>query len=55
MKLWLIGSLAIYICIQIIVIVFGAPASKKLVQWVFNPENDYPEENTTKTVTSKSQ
>jgi uncharacterized membrane protein len=44
MKLWLIGSLAIYICIQIIVIGFGAPASKKLVQWVFNPENDHHEE-----------
>jgi uncharacterized membrane protein SirB2 len=44
MKLWLIGSLAIYICIQIIVIGFGAPASKKLGQWVFNPENDHLEE-----------
>jgi uncharacterized membrane protein len=43
-KLWLVGSLVIYICIQIIVIGFGAPASKKLVQWVFNPENDHHEE-----------
>jgi uncharacterized membrane protein len=40
MTLWLIGSLVIYICVQVIVIGFGAPASKKLADLVFNPVND---------------
>lgn len=39
MQLWQAGSLAIYVCIQVTVIAFGAPVGKKLAQWVFNPEN----------------
>ena len=38
-QLWLLGSLVLYILIQIIVIGFVAPRADRLAQWVFNPQN----------------
>jgi uncharacterized membrane protein SirB2 len=40
LQLWLIGALIIYIYIQIVVIAFVAPVSKKLSVWLFDPSND---------------
>lgn len=39
MQLWLVGSLVLYVLIQIVVIGFAAPALKQVAQWVFNPSN----------------
>jgi uncharacterized membrane protein SirB2 len=39
MQLWLLGSLILYIIIQVTVIGFVAPNSAKLGQWVFDPVN----------------
>ncbi len=38
-QLWLIGSLILYVIIQIVVIGFMAPPVKKLSQWVNDPAN----------------
>jgi uncharacterized membrane protein len=39
MQLWLVGSLVLYIIIQIIVIGLMDPVSKKLASWVLDPAN----------------
>jgi uncharacterized membrane protein len=39
MQLWLVGSLVLYIIIQIIVIGLMDPVSKKLAAWVLDPAN----------------
>lgn len=39
MQLWLIGSLVLYVLIQVVVIGFLAPTQKRLARWVFDPEN----------------
>lgn len=39
MQLWLVGSLALYILIQIVVVGLVAPAQKRLAQWVFDEAN----------------
>jgi uncharacterized membrane protein len=39
MHLWLIGSLVLYILIQVIVIGFMDPVQKKLAKWVLDPAN----------------
>lgn len=39
LQIWLIGSLILYILIQIIVIGFIAPANRKLAAWIFDPQN----------------
>ena len=38
-QLWLLGSLILYVLIQIVVIGFAAPAQKRLAQWVFDAAN----------------
>lgn len=38
-QLWLIGSLILYVIIQVIVVGVAAPRSKKLAAWVFDPGN----------------
>ncbi|MBP1991643.1 DUF2269 family protein [Paenibacillus eucommiae] len=38
-QLWLLGSLILYILIQIVVIGFVAPAQKRVAQWVFDAKN----------------
>ncbi len=38
-QLWLVGSLVIYLTIQVIVIGFIAPRVKKLDEWYNSPEN----------------
>jgi hypothetical protein len=49
-QLWLIGSLVLYILIQVLVIGVIDPRAKKLATWVFAEENkttvDLPEEQT---------
>lgn len=40
LQLWLIGSLVLYVIIQIIVIGFILPRQKKLANWLFSPENE---------------
>ena len=39
LQLWLIGSLVLYVLIQIIVVGFGSPLGKRLAAWVHNPDN----------------
>jgi uncharacterized membrane protein len=39
MQLWLIGSLILYILIQVIVIGLMDPVAKKLGNWVLDPKN----------------
>jgi uncharacterized membrane protein SirB2 len=39
LQLWLVGSLILYIIIQIIVVGFIAPRQKKIASWLFAPEN----------------
>lgn len=39
MTTWLIGSLILYVAIQVIVIVIIDPKTKKLSSWVFAEEN----------------
>lgn len=39
MQLWLVGSLLVYVYIQVLVIGFIAPKQKQLGNWLFNPEN----------------
>lgn len=39
MQLWLIGSLVLYIIIQVIVVGLMDPVQKKLAQWVMDPAN----------------
>jgi uncharacterized membrane protein SirB2 len=39
MQIWLIGSLVLYLYIQIMIIGFAAPAGKKLGTWLFNPDH----------------
>ncbi|TXK74528.1 DUF2269 family protein [Paenibacillus sp. N3.4] len=38
-QLWLLGSLILYVLIQIVVIGFVAPAQKRVAQWVFDETN----------------
>ncbi len=38
-QLWLVGSLVLYVLIQIVVIGFVAPSQKRLAQWVFDEAN----------------
>ncbi|BBI32802.1 DUF2269 family protein [Cohnella abietis] len=38
-QLWLIGSLVLYVLIQIVVIGFMAPTQKRLAKWVFDASN----------------
>jgi len=39
LQLWLIGSLVLYVLIQIIVVGLGSPLGKRLAAWVHNPDN----------------
>lgn len=39
MQIWLLGSLILYVLIQIVVIGFVAPAQKRVAQWVFAATN----------------
>lgn len=39
MQLWLIGSLVLYVLIQITVIFFVTPLAQKLSEWVFHPDH----------------
>jgi len=39
MQLWLVGSLVLYVLIQVVVVGFVAPMQKRLAQWVFNEAN----------------
>jgi uncharacterized membrane protein len=47
-QIWLLGSLILYVLIQIVVIGFVAPANKRVAQWVFDAKNlskmELPEE-----------
>ncbi|GGJ25526.1 DUF2269 family protein [Deinococcus roseus] len=38
-QLWLMGSLILYMLIQVTVIAYVAPRADKLSHWVFNPQN----------------
>jgi len=38
-QLWLVGSLVLYVLIQIVVIGFVAPSQKRLAQWLFDEAN----------------
>jgi uncharacterized membrane protein len=38
-QMWLVGSLILYVLIQIVVIGFVAPAQKRVKQWVFDAAN----------------
>jgi uncharacterized membrane protein SirB2 len=38
-QLWIIGSLVLYVLIQIIVIAFITPKQNKVYNWLFNEEN----------------
>lgn len=38
-QLWLVGSIVLYVLIQVVVIGFLAPTQKSLARWVFDPEN----------------
>ncbi|TVX99855.1 DUF2269 family protein [Cohnella terricola] len=38
-QLWLVGSLVLYVLIQVVVIGFMAPAQKRLAQWVYDAAN----------------
>lgn len=40
-QLWILGSVILYILIQIIVIGFISPVSKKINEWVSLPENEH--------------
>lgn len=39
-QLWLIGSIILYVLIQIVVVGIAAPHSKRLAQWVLDPANE---------------
>ncbi|CCQ96296.1 conserved membrane hypothetical protein [[Clostridium] ultunense Esp] len=39
LQIWLIGSLILYVYIQIVVIGFVAPTNRKLASWIFDPQN----------------
>ncbi|NOU91926.1 DUF2269 family protein [Paenibacillus sp. LMG 31456] len=38
-QMWILGSLILYVLIQIVVIGFVAPAQKRVAQWVFDATN----------------
>jgi len=38
-QIWLLGSLVLYVLVQIVVIGFVAPAQKRVAHWVFNDAN----------------
>ncbi|MFC7786112.1 MULTISPECIES: DUF2269 family protein [unclassified Rossellomorea] len=40
-QLWILGSVILYILIQIIVIGFITPLSKKISEWISLPENEH--------------
>lgn len=40
-QLWLLGSLFLYVLIQIVVIALATPPAKKLAQWLADPANKH--------------
>jgi len=47
-QLWLVGSLVLYIIIQIIVIGFITPKQKQVANWLFDPINEKEKELSSK-------
>ncbi len=38
-RIWVAGSIALFVAVQVVIIAFAVPATKKLAAWAFHPSN----------------